>query len=151
MASSKRARDAFAQFEVVSVKPDVLRLFDNDGSSIEFKCVNAKTGLFSATGLFSDGRVFVGNYNHCLDLRGQNGGGPVMGLTLDKTLDIYADAHKKRYFLGDVLPRDEWNAHFSFKSPGYADAIRVQICFDSPMKAHEGGTLEAELDMFLVK
>jgi hypothetical protein len=113
MSSPKRARDTPARFEVVF--SDTLRLFDKDGNNIEFKCVNAKTGLFSAG---FNGRVFVGNCDCCLDLYNQDGGcceGPLLGLTLDNMLNIYANADKKRDFLGEALPRDKLNAHFSFK------------------------------------
>jgi hypothetical protein len=148
MSSPKRARDAPARFEVVF--SDTLRIFDKDGNNIEFKCVNTKTGLFSVS---FNGRICVGNNNHCLDLYKQDGNcseGSLLGFTLEKMLDNYANADKKRYYLGEALPHDELNAHFSFKGAGYISAISVRLVFVSPQKDHECCTLEAEIDMFWV-
>jgi hypothetical protein len=148
MSSPKRARDALARFKVVF--SDTLRTFDKDGNNIEFKCVNAKTELFSVS--FNE-RICVGNNNRCLDLYKQDGDcseGSLLGFTLEKMLDIYANAEKKRYYMGEALPRDELNAHFSFKGAGYISAIRIRLVFVSPQKDRKCCTLEAEIDMFWV-
>jgi hypothetical protein len=101
-----------------------------------------------------NGRVFVGNYERCLDLYKQDGGyseGPLLGFTLDKMLSVYTNVDKKRYYLGGALPSDELKAHYSLKGARSISAIRVQLVFISPQKDHKCGTLDAEMDMFLVK
>jgi hypothetical protein len=52
-----------------------------------------------------------------------------MGFTLDKMLNVYTNADKKRYYLGGALPRYELNTHYSFKGAGSISAIRVRLVF----------------------
>ncbi len=72
----------------------------------------------------------------------------MLGFTLDKMIDIYTNADKKRNYLGGALPSNELNTHYSFKGAGSTSAIRVRLVFISPQKDHECGTLETEMDMF---
>ncbi len=53
------------------------------------------------------------------------------------------------YLGGALLPRDELNAHYSFKGAGSTCAISIRLVFISPQKDHKCGTLETEMDFIV--